>query len=192
MEVVLDHGQVMKAVAAGQARTNASKHRKDNWGLINNDPVEDARRQTVGSLGEIAVCELFGMDYDAKVNTFKAPDLVVNGWGLQVKASEYAKNLTIRTDAQDWEPYILCHVHMQPGDPFGQWLTQELYRQIQVDVIGWIFPYAARLLADVDPTLWRDPQGRKSPAIFIPRYLLDSMESLLSLTGTPASMYDLS
>jgi hypothetical protein len=189
-EMKFTHEEVVLAVQCGQERTNASKHRRDNWGLKNDDPVEDARRQTVGSLGEFALMKLFDQSLTCSVNTFKAPDLVVNGWGIQVKASEHAKNLTIRRDAQDWQPYVLCHVHMGQGDP-RLWLTQELYQVATVDILGWIFPYAARLLADVDTTLWRDPQGRKAPAIFIPRYLLDPTEALQSLTQTPADRYDL-
>lgn len=169
---------VVQAVEYGQQRTNASLKRRDNWGLKNNDPVEDARRQTIGTLGEWAVAHSFEQDYVFTINTFKAPDVVVNGIGLQVKASERAANLIIRPDAKDHEPYILCHVIMPPGDP-RNWTEERLgmHPCVFVDIIGWLYPYDARLIADAYPEYHRDP-GHRSPAIFMPRELLRGMSEL--------------
>ena len=159
---------MIQAMQYGEIRTSESKKRRDNWGLKNDDPVEDSRRQTVGTLGEWAVAEYFQQTYQFTVNTFKAPDVVVNGYGLQVKASEYARALIIRPDAKDHEPYILAKVAIPAGDP-RQWERtldgQQDYGT--VELLGWMFPYEARLLADSDPGIIRDPNGRNSPAIFI-------------------------
>lgn len=156
----------------GQVRTRNSAHRKDNWGLRNTDPVEDARRQTVGMMGEFALAKFFGMDpaLTKTVNTFKAPDLVVEGLGpLQVKASERAAELTIRPDAKNDERYVLAKVTLSsPIAKFGAW----------VELLGWTWPWQAREWAEQDPSLIRDPQNRKSPAIFIPARMLHSMDLL--------------
>lgn len=189
--ITFDRATTLRAVDGGQARTAASKHRKDAWGLVNDDEVLDARRQTVGTLGEFAVMRMFGQELTVSVNTFKLPDVVVNGWGLQIKASEYAKNLTIRSDSKDFEPYILCRVQMPPCDP-REWATCDQPNiSSTVEILGWIFPYIARLWADLEPSLYRDPGNRNSPAIFIPADWLNSMDSLMALTETNVSEYNL-
>lgn len=159
--------ELLECVAYGEQRTSNSKQRKDNWGLRNDDPVEDSRRQVIGVISEWAVAEYFGQAYEYTVNSFKAPDVIVNGYGIQVKASEYARALIIRPDAKDHEPYVLAKVMLPPGDP-RQWEeTLEESELGQVQLLGWMFPYEARLLADAEPSLIRDPNGRNAPAIFI-------------------------
>jgi hypothetical protein len=172
------HKQLVAAVNFGQVRTENSRHRKDNWGLRNIDPVEDSRRQTVGTLGEWAVANYFGIPYVFTVNTFKAPDVFVNGVGLQVKASEQARDLIIRPDAKDDEPYILVQVSLPGGNPLS-WANGEV---AFAELIGWLYPWQARLMADCDDRYWRDPGKRNSPAIFIPRnelYPLDTLRQLV-------------
>lgn len=165
---------LIHAMRLGQVRADASTHRKDNWGLRVTDDeesqIEDARRQTIGTLGEWAVANYFDLGYEFTVDTFKAPDVTVNGYGLQVKASEYGKNFIIRPDAKDFEPYIYCFVELpaEPMDPRqypGRLSPQAVAR---VYLRGWMFPAEARERARRDPSLIRDPGGRKSPAIFIP------------------------
>lgn len=163
------HRAVLQAVHDGQVRTSESTQRKDNWGLVNLDPVEDARRQTIGVLGEMAVSEYFQQEYTFTVNTFKAPDLYVKNVGIQVKASEWAKALIIRPDAKNHEPYVLVRVNIPMGDP-RTWSVEDMPEDIvttSAEIMGWLTPYEARLLADSDPSIIRDPNGRKSPAIFI-------------------------
>lgn len=175
--MIFQTAELLEAVRYGQKRTEASKNLKDNWGLRNHDPVEDARRQTVGTLGEWAVAKYFNVPYVFTVNTFKAPDLIVNGVGIQAKASEKAEFLTIRRDAKDDEPYVLCHVGMTTGDP-RQWGAAGIDAQAYVTIMGWMYPWQARLMAENDPCLWRDPGRRNSPAIFIPHQELFPMAQL--------------
>ncbi len=175
----------LQAVAFGEERTNASKNRRDAWGLRNNDPVVDSRRQTVGSLGEMAVMRYFNQPELCLVNVFKAPDVVVNGHGIQVKSSERAADLIIRSDAKNTEPYILCKVSMPPNDP-------RMWRKVNevvhgecwswVELLGWLYPWQARLMADCADGYWKDPMRRNSPAIFIPRedlYPIDSLKEIV-------------
>lgn len=160
----------------GDIRTQHSIGRKDNWGLIRSDTeedrIEDSRRQTIGTLGEWAVACYFGVKYEFSVDSFKAPDVYVNGpdgyiWGLQVKASEYGKNFIIRPDAKDYEPYIYCYVEMPAGDPDNfEDLPEDTVTRVHIK--GWMYPREARERAHANPKLIRDPGGRRSPAIFIP------------------------
>ena len=162
-----DKNDLVQAMKYGEIRTGESKKRRDNWGLRNDDPITDSRRQTVGTLGEWAVAEYFQQPYVFTVNTFKAPDVVVNGYGIQVKASEYARALIIRPDAKDHEPYVLARVRMPEGDPRDWEETLASDATGTVELLGWMFPYEARLLADSEPSLIRDPNNRRAPAIFI-------------------------
>ena len=190
----LNHDNVLDAVMIGQKQTQQSSHRKDNWGLKNDDPIKDARRQTVGFLGEMAVSSCFHVPFEPMKGAFKDPDVYVNGWGLQVKSSELQTpiSLTIRPDAKDFEPYILCRVNIPTGDP-RDWHIQERLLAAKVEILGWIFPYIARLWNDiVDGALIRDPNGRNSPAIFMPQHYLENIEFLKELTNQPSTCYDLS
>lgn len=161
------HEQLLQAVDYGQQRSHASLHRRDNWGLDSSDKAEDSRRQTIGTLGEWAVSNYFGQEYFFTVNTFKAPDLFVNGIGIQVKASEFGVNFIIRPDAKDDEPYVYCRVEI-PNEPFDA-REYGLFPHLiaRVEIVGWLYPWQGRLMAEMDPTLWRNPGGR-TPAIFIP------------------------
>lgn len=159
----------------GQVRSRSAKEkgRKDAWGLRNDDPVVDARRQTVGMMGEYAIAKFFGMDplLTHTVGIFKAPDLVVPGLGgVQAKASDRKyPELTIRPDAKNGEFYVLVKVTLSsPIAKFGAW----------TELLGWIDPEEARKMAKHDESLIRDPQGRNSPAIFLPPDLLHPMEML--------------
>ena len=171
------YDMLVRAVELSMKRTADSIGRKDNWGLVvpktKAGQIEDARRQVIGTLGEWAVANYFNTDYVFSVNTFKEPDVWVTGndgkvWGLQVKASEYGKNFIIRPDAKNHEPYIYCLVEMPEGDP-RMW-AQRLPKSAVafVSIKGWMFPSEARERAKANPSLIRDPGGRKSPAIFIP------------------------
>lgn len=185
-QLLLCKEELLACVDCGQQRSQASLHRKDNWGLVVGSAEEDARRQTIGAIGEWAVMTFFHQPFVCSVNTFKAPDVMVNNVGIQVKASERGKYLIIRPDAKDSEPYVYCHVRIPDGDP-REWpksLAPNAFGL--VDFKGWMFPYHARLLADSEPSLWRDPGGRKSPAIFIPTELLCDMEELEALTDGQA------
>jgi hypothetical protein len=186
----LNRADMIDCMQCGEVRTAASTNRRDNWGLKNDDPVEDARRQTVGYLGEMAVARYFGQEMQRAVNVFKLPDVFVGKYGLQVKASEWAKNLIIRPDAKDHEPYILVRVEMPKGDPRDWETTLPAKATAKAVIMGWMLPYEARLLADSDPSLHRDPGGR-SPAIFIPSHLLTPIEKLKRLTDTQTFLYNL-
>lgn len=175
--------ELLQAVMFSEIRTAASKGRKDNWGLVNNDPIVDARRQLVGTLGEWAVASAFGRKYRFSVNTFKAPDVIINGWPLQVKGSEYAKNLIIRPDAKDLEPYILTHVVFPEGDPRLWTEHSDVYAIVHI--LGWHFPFDARRAARRDPSMRRDPGGRKAPAIFLQRDMLRPMTELHEYVQKP-------
>ncbi len=164
--------------------------RKDNLGLINEDHVEDARRQTVGYIGELAVSRYFGTEMQREVNLFKKPDVEVGGFGIQVKASEWAKNLIIRPDAKNHEPYVLVLVEMPKGDPRTWEETLPENATATATIIGWMFPSEARELAVTYPHLQRDP-GRRSPAIFIPREMLHPIRHLRELTQTPKNVYNI-
>lgn len=177
--------ETLLAVQCGQKRTEASQKRRDNWGLKNDNEVEDSRRQTIGTLGEFALMKHFKQDLTCSVNTFKQPDLYVRGWGIQVKASERATNLIIRPDAKDYEPYVLVQVEIPDGDPRTWTRARSRYF-----LMGWMFPYYARLWADLEPSMWRDPNGRNSPAIFVPRDWLESIRNLEGLTKTPPPLYN--
>lgn len=181
---------MIDCMQCGEVRTAASAKRKDNWGLKNDDPVADARRQTIGYIGELTVARYFGQEMQREVNVFKMPDVFVGDYGLQVKASEWAANLIIRPDAKDHEPYILVHVQMPEGDPreWEQTLPQDA--TATATIVGWMLPYEARLLADADESLHRDPGGR-SPAIFIPRGMLTPIQRLKELTDTQTFLYNL-
>lgn len=181
---------MIDCMQCGETRTAASTKRKDNWGLKNDDPVEDSRRQTIGYIGELVVARYFGQEMQREVNVFKLPDVFVGAYGLQVKASEWAKNLIIRPDAKDHEPYILVHVEIPSGDPRDWETTLPADASATATIVGWMLPYEARLLADVDPSLHRDPGGR-SPAIFIPRHLLAPIGKLKQLTDTQTFLYNL-
>lgn len=158
---------LLQCVVWGETRTSNSKHRQDNWGLKNDDEVVDSRRQVVGVVSEWAVAEYLRQEYIFTVNSFKAPDVVVNGYGVQVKASEYAKALIIRPDAKDHEPYVLAKVKLPSGDPRNWRTSLDDWDVGRVELLGWMFPYEARLLADSEPSLIRDPNNRSAPAIFI-------------------------
>lgn len=175
--------RLLQAVQYGQIRTHNSRGLRDNWGLRNTNALEDARRQTVGTLGEMALADAFRLPYVFTVNTFKAPDIVVGGMGLQAKASEKAEYLTIRRDAKDNEPYVLVHIDMPEGDPRA-WTSGEAYGTI----LGWMYPWQARLIADVKPEYWRDPGRRNAPAIFIPAAELLTLEDLYSEVATVGSI----
>lgn len=189
-KTTINREDMIDCMQCGEVRTAASAKRKDNWGLKNDDPVEDARRQTVGYLGELTVARYFDKPMERRVNVFKAPDVVVGKYGLQVKASEWAKNLIIRPDAKDHEPYILVLVEMPAGDPRTWERTLPEDATATATIMGWMLPYEARLLADSEPKLHRDPGGR-SPAIFIPTGMLTPIKRLKRLTDKQEFLYNL-
>lgn len=147
-------------------------------------PAEEARRDVVGILGEWAVANYFGQSYEFTYNTFKAPDLVVNGHGLQVKSSLKGEYLTIRRDAKDDEPYILVRIIIPGSDPHSWHKLDRANGWAFIE--GWMYPWQARLMADCDPSLWRDPGKRNSPAIFILRAELFTMDKLKEIVYNEA------
>jgi hypothetical protein len=185
IQVQFDLKQLQTAFHFGQIRQEASKGLKDNWGMRRGSPAEEAQRDVVGILGEWAVANFFGQPYEFTLNTFKAPDVVVNGHGIQVKSSLKAESLTIRRDAKDDEPYVLTLVTMPNLDPF-KWHTLDR-ANAWVGLVGWMYPWQARLMAECDPSLWRDPGKRNSPAIFIPRAELFTMDKLKEIVYNDAS-----
>lgn len=189
-KTTISRDDMIDCMQCGERRTAASVKRRDNWGLINDDPLEDSRRQTVGYIGELAVSRYFGTEMQREVNLFKKPDVIVGNFGIQVKASEWARNLIIRPDAKDHEPYVLVLVEMPQGDPRTWEKTLPKNAKATATIVGWMFPYEARELAREFPDLERDP-GRRSPAIFIPREMLHPIRHLRELTQTPKNVYNI-
>lgn len=169
MKLVLFNKELIKiAQSFVNIREQESVGLRDNHGMKRGSVAQERDRQLRGVLGEWAVSNAVGLSYLFTINTFKAPDLVLqDGRGIQVKCSMRQGPLVVRRDAKDNEVYVLT------------WMTYLNDGTILVTCVGWLTAYEARLLADIIPELWRDPLERNSPAIFVPTYLLRDMEELV-------------
>ena len=177
--IQLTEAEAIQALDYAKIRQSESRGLKNAHGLVWQGEAEDEFRQWLGVAGEMVLAKFSGQPYEFLVNVFKAPDLYIGGVPIQVKCSDHNRNLIIRQDAKDDEVYVLVNY---------KGIVDSFYREMyNFEILGFIRPRHARLLADCDPSMWRDPPqrvndqavARHAPAIFVPESLLDPVEGLL-------------
>ena len=110
----------------------------------------------IGAQAELAVARFLGVEWEATINTFKAPDVL----GCQVRCrSRYGYDLLIRRDDKDAEPYVL----VVGTGPFY--------------IVGWIYGHEAKR------DEWLAEHGKRERAYFVPKDALRPPESLHAIVA---------